>query len=448
MPYSVRSFRLSAFAVVVLAGVCVVAPAWADPASDEANRQNMMADMRASAAANDRANFDSQQRQQADSGRYSGSGGNSASGSGDTGSSAASGGTGSGSYRSDGPRSIVATYSFTIHRQESPAALATRLEAEATAGHALSAFNLGRILYTGFDGIPRNDASARRWFGQAAKLGHPGGQSQYGYMLHDGLGGPVDRAAALDWVKKAAAQGDSYGEALFGFYSIMAITDDTQAPEAIGYLKSAADKGAPGSLLAQATLGTVVYALGVGAPADKAESARYSALAAAQGDAGSQVQLARLLLTGHGVAEDDAAAVVWLRKAADHNNGAAMALLGQLAFTGKGMAQDNAAGAMWFKRAADAGDAAAAGQWAQLLLGGEYGVAKDEVAGARYARISADKGDTNGQMTLARCYYNGNGVAVDMQQALFWFRKAAVQGDAGGQRALSDPRMIEAARGQ
>ena len=125
-----------------------------------------------------------------------------------------------------------------------------------------------------------------------------------------------------------------------------------------------------------------------------------------------------------------------------------MALLGQLAFTGKGMAQDNAAGAMWFKRAADAGNPAAAGQWAQLLLGGDYGVAKDEAEGARYARISAEKGDANGQMTLARCYYNGNGVAVDMSQALFWFRKAAAQGDAGGQQALNDPKMVEAARAQ
>ena len=447
MPHLYRTSNWSVAGLFALAIAASAMSAQADPASDEANRQNMMADMRASAAANDRANFDSQQRQQADAARYNGSGGNSGSSGSGSGSSPGSygGGTGSGSYRSDGPRSIVASYNFTVHRQESPAALTNRLEAEATAGNALSAFNLGRILYTGFDGIPRDDARARRWFGEAAKLGHPGAQSQFGYMQHNGIGGPVDAAGALAWLKKSAEQGDAYGEALYGLYTIMTIKDDSQAPEAIGYLTRAADKG---ELVAQATLGTVVYALGVGAPADKAQSAHYSALAAAQGDPGSQVQLARLLLTGHGVTQDDAAGVAWLRKAAAQNDGAAMALLGQLAFTGKGMPQDNAAGAMWFKRAADAGDAAAAGQWAQLLLSGQYGVTEDDVAGARYARISADKGDANGQMTLARCYYNGNGVAVDMRQALFWFRKAAAQGDAGGQQALNDPKMVEAARGQ
>ena len=418
----------------------------ADPASDEARRQSMMADMRASAAANDRASFDSQQRQQADANRYAGSSASSgSSGSGPSPSTNNYMPGSSGASRNAGPQSVVATYSFTIHRQETPTALAARLEQEAAGGNALSAYNLGRIYYTGFDSLPRSDTQARRWFASAAELGHPGAQSQFGYMLHEGIGGGTDRAGAMIWTKKAADQGDGYGEALYGFYTIATVTGDAQAPEAIAYLTRAADKG---ELVAQATLGTVVYALGVGAPADNAQSARYSALGAAQGHHGSQVQLARLLLTGHGIAQDEAAGVGWLRKAAAQNDGPAMALLGQLAFTGKGMVQDNAAGAMWFKRAADAGNAAAAGQWAQLLLGGDYGVTKDEVAGARYARISADSGDANGQMTLARCYYNGNGVAVDMRQALFWFRKAAAQGDAGGQQALSDPKMVEAAHGQ
>ena len=438
------SLRLTLIFTVVLA---FATQAHADPAGDEARRQSMMADMRASAAANDRANFESQQRQQANANRYSGSNassGSSNSGPSNSGSSYAP--RPQGPSASSGPQSVVASYTFTVRRQETPAALAARLEQEATGGNAVSAYNLGRVYYTGFDGVPRSDTQARRWFAAAAELGHPESQSQYGYMLHDGIGGAADREQALVWTKKGADQGDAYGEALYGFYAIGAVgSGDAPAPEAIAYLTRAADKG---QLVAQATLGTVVYALGVGAPADDALSAKYSALAAAQGHAGSQVQLARKLLTGHGVAQDNAAGVAWLRKAAAQNNGEAMALLGQLAFTGQGMAQDNAAGATWFKRAADAGNAGAAGQYAQLLIGGDYGVTKDEAAGARYARIAADKGDINGQMTLARAYYNGNGVPVDMRQALFWFRKSAAQGDAGGQEALNDPKMVEAARAQ
>ena len=44
--------------------------ALADSGSDEANRQNMMADMRASQSANEAADFNSNQRQQADRNRY------------------------------------------------------------------------------------------------------------------------------------------------------------------------------------------------------------------------------------------------------------------------------------------------------------------------------------------------------------------------------------------
>ena len=431
---------------LLMALIALPGQSHADPAGDEARRQAMMADMRTSAATNDRASFDSQQRRQADAARFSGSGSaaGTASSSSSGGSSASYAGGGSGPARSTGPQSVVATYNFTMRVQETPVQLAARLQAEAGSGNALSAYNLGRVYYTGFDGLPRDDARARRWFGEAARLGHPGAQSQFGYMLHDGIGGAVDAAAAQQWVGRAADQGDDYGEALAGFYAVAA-DGGRGGPldTAIGQLTRAADKG---QLIAQATLGTLVYALGVGAAQDSGKSAHYIALAAAQGHAGSMVQLARLLLTGHGIAQDNAAGVNWLRQAVAKGDGDAMALLGQLAFTGQGMAQDNAAGAAWFKRAADAGNAKAAGQWAQLLLGGDYGVAKDEAAGARYARLSADKGDINGQMTLARCYDNGNGVAVDMRQALFWFRKAAAQGDAGAAEALRDPRMVEAAR--
>lgn len=177
----------------------VTSPASADQYSDEANRQNMMAEMRASAAASDRANFESQQRLQDNADRNSRSVGSS------SGYGSSSSGTGGSSYASPsaaprastGPRSIVATYTFTMYRQETPAALAARLEREAAGGNTLSAFNLGRVYYTGFDGVPRADAAARRWFLTAAKAGHPGAEAQAGQMLYNGIGGPADRTSAM-----------------------------------------------------------------------------------------------------------------------------------------------------------------------------------------------------------------------------------------------------------
>lgn len=198
------SVRLIVVSIMVTA-LAMPTLASADPGSDEANRQNMMADMRASQSANESADFNSNQRQQADRDRF-----NTPERSG-SGSSSSSGGSYSSSARTPrsqdlGPRSIVASYNFTMIKREAPPAMLARLEAEAIGGNALSAFNLGRVYYTGFADAPRDDAEARRWFGEAAKLGHPGGQSQYGYMLHDGVGGPADQAASIPWLKKVRSR--------------------------------------------------------------------------------------------------------------------------------------------------------------------------------------------------------------------------------------------------
>ena len=269
----------------------IASPCSADQYSDEANRQRMMADMRASAAASDRASFESQQRLQANADRAS----RSSSASGGYGSSNGSGTGGSSwggpspaSRAATGPRSVVATYNFTVYRQETPVALAARLEREAAGGNALSAFNLGRVYYTGFDGVPRNDATARRWFLEAAKAGHPGAEAQIGQMLYNGIGGPADPATALTWVKSAADHGDSYGQALYGFWTLVdqaKSNPDVRNPQAVTYLVKAADAG---QMVAQAFLGTTVYRFGVGAPVDQESAAKYLRLAADQGFAGAQ----------------------------------------------------------------------------------------------------------------------------------------------------------------
>ncbi len=440
-----RTGLAGVLAIGLLAGASA---AWADAASDEANRQAMMADMRASAAANDRANAESLQRNQADYDRNHNGGGSSgaSSSSGSGGSSGGGGGFASHDAAPRGPQSVVATYNFTVYRQETPAAVTARLAREADAGNALSAFNLGRIFYTGFDGAPRDDAKARHWFGEAARLGHPGGESQFGYMLHDGIGGPADSSGAMDWLKKAADQGDVYGEALYGYYQVGLHSSEPNADlgQPIAYLTDAADHG---QMLAQATLGTIVYEMGVGTAVDWDKAAHYSRLAADQGYALAQTELARMYLSGRGVEKNDEVAIALLHKAAAQKNATSMTILAQLAFTGRGMPQDEAVGADWFRQAADAGDADAAANYGVLLLNGQ-GVAKDETAALRYTRLAAEAGSDQGQLHLAMDYMFGHGVAIDMHQAYAWFSKAAAQGNDQAIAALKDPAVAAAGGSQ
>lgn len=46
---------------------------------------------------------------------------------------------------------------------------------------------------------------------------------------------------------------------------------------------------------------------------------------------------------------------------------------------------------------------------------------------------SAEQGDAKAQYNLGVCYYNGNGVEKDYQEAVKWYRKAAEQGIAEAQ---------------
>ncbi|MBR0097489.1 MAG: SEL1-like repeat protein, partial [Synergistaceae bacterium] len=45
-------------------------------------------------------------------------------------------------------------------------------------------------------------------------------------------------------------------------------------------------------------------------------------------------------------------------------------------------------------------------------------------------------GHAEAQYNLGNMYINGRGVQQDYQQALYWYRKAAEQGDAGAQNNL------------
>ena len=50
---------------------------------------------------------------------------------------------------------------------------------------------------------------------------------------------------------------------------------------------------------------------------------------------------------------------------------------------------------------------------------------------------AAHQGDTSAQCNLGLMYANGRGVAKDFEQAVFWYRKAAEQGNVNAQEKLT-----------
>ena len=99
-----------------------------------------------------------------------------------------------------------------------------------------------------------------------------------------------------------------------------------------------------------------MYRKGEGVPRDLAEAARFFRLAAEQGLANAQANLAGAYMHGLGVAVDYAAAMQLARRSADQGNAAGEFNVGVLYARGWGVPQDLRAATLWFVKAATRGD--------------------------------------------------------------------------------------------
>jgi TPR repeat protein len=421
---------LHALLTVGLLAVSQATQAQWSAANDEANRQRMMASMRAQDAANDRAAADRAFQAGLEQQRSLGSGSSPSS------SSSGSGGMGTpldglaaalgrGNQSSGGPQSVVDRRTYIIHQQETSKQVVARLFAEAEGGNPESAWNLGRLYYTGYAGVPRDDAQARRWFATAGERGHAEALANLGYFAHEGIGGPQDPALALDATARAAAAGSTYGAGLNGIYRLSGLADGQLDPVAVANLERAADAG---ELFAQAALGTIVYELGVGTAENWERAAHYARLAADQGHGPSMTELARMMFVGRGVAQDQRGAVAMFRRAAEAGDPAGMSFLGQLYMTGQGVANDVKAGMELFRRAADLGHPEAQGVYGLSLMLGQ-GVAENVPEGLRYIRLGAAQNDPQALTVLGKMTFVGEGgITSDERRGVELLQAAAALG--------------------
>jgi TPR repeat protein len=98
-----------------------------------------------------------------------------------------------------------------------------------------------------------------------------------------------------------------------------------------------------------------MYSTGLGRPQDDAEAVRWLRLAADQGHAQAQADLALFYSNGLGVAQDYAEAVRWLRLAADQGQINALHNLGGMYRNGLGVPQDYVEAHKWRNLAAARG---------------------------------------------------------------------------------------------
>lgn len=144
---------------------------------------------------------------------------------------------------------------------------------------------------------------------------------------------------------------------------------------------------------------------------DDATALREYLAAAEQGDAEAQTRLGDRYQIGLGVARDDTQAAYWYRKAAAQGQAHAQCSLAELYYFGEVRIE------MRKKYGSDPDD-----KYVGERVPGDYNQA------VYWFRKSAEQGDRRAQNFLAGMYSSGNGVVKDDQRAYFWYLLAAANG--------------------
>ena len=161
--------------------------------------------------------------------------------------------------------------------------------------------------------------------------------------------------------------------------------------------------------------------------------------AANLGDPDAATALARIHETGDQVPVDDAKAFSWYQKSAENLSATSMLKLSELYQAGKGTAKNVETAQQW-RRKADALNVNGTTLYlVQYFPWGEMPHGAADVARIQLAHATA--GDVDAQLAIARRYFDGEGVKKDGMIATMWWRKAAMAGDAIGQRMLGKSLM-------
>lgn len=150
-------------------------------------------------------------------------------------------------------------------------------------------------------------------------------------------------------------------------------------------------------------------------------------LAAAQGDASAQFEVASRLAEGKGTDQDLAEAAQWYQRSASQGFALAQFRLGTLYERGLGVKPDAQRAQVWYERAAAQGNVKAMHNLA-VLIASRAGKADYEAA-VRWFTTAANFGLADSQYNLAMLYENGMGVEKNPQQAYKWLILAAKSGD-------------------
>ncbi|OYW48781.1 MAG: hypothetical protein B7Y36_00445 [Novosphingobium sp. 28-62-57] len=159
-------------------------------------------------------------------------------------------------------------------------------------------------------------------------------------------------------------------------------------------------------------------------------AARYWTMRAAQaGNAGAQLDLARMYARGLGGPADGKLALAWAEKAAAQGISAAYTTIGTLYSPGGALPEDHQKANAAFMKGSDLGEPEA---MFNLGLAYEYGtgVTKDPGRAFQLYLAAAELGLPDAKLNVGVAYMNGQGVTADLRKAQMWLEASKARASA------------------
>ena len=323
---------------------------------------------------------------------------------------------------------------------------------------------LSPMYYIVSDGVDSNKAFQFNY--SQAQKGNADAQYMVSYAYENGLGVQQNSVEAQKWRKIAADNGETTAQGLVGLEAY----DEKNYAEAYRYLNMAVKSN---SEIVKHYLAMVILEGGYSVPNDINRAINLLTEAANQGFAPSQSELGIIYAMGEKVPQNMGYAINLFTKAAEQGDDSAQKNLGIIYKNGNGVPTNPQAAVYWFSKAAEQGNIQAKSNLADMYKMGigvqrNYNVAinllkevidsgvEDYYQGSLfdlafiYSEINRDDlalplwqqlaylGNSTAQYNLGLCYAQGKGTNVDLNQARYWWQKAADQGDADARRQLAN----------
>jgi TPR repeat protein len=133
---------------------------------------------------------------------------------------------------------------------------------------------------------------------------------------------------------------------------------------------------------------------------------------------------------GEGVPKNPAEGLPFIVRAANDNYSVAQTNLGMAYRDGVGVPKNEAVALQWFQKAADQGNHYAEAEIGEAYWNGTAPYPQDRGAAFQwFSKAATNDTEIFSMRRLGEAYRNGQGVAVDIPQALAWFRRAADGGE-------------------